>query len=196
MRRLLEPFLSGVALLACTPLLLVVGLAVRLDSRGPVFYRQERLGLEGRPFEIIKFRTMSASEGGGPAVTSLNDRRITRVGRVLRSTKLDELPQLLNVVRGEMSLVGPRPEVASYAVHWSEAHREIILSVRPGITDPASVAFRREAELLAAQADPEAYYISEVLPAKASLYVDYVQTRSLRRDLRILLDTVRTVVSS
>lgn len=177
--------------------MLIVGLAVRLDSRGPVFYRQERLGLGGQLFEIIKFRTMSVtSDSDGPAVTSSNDRRITRVGHLLRSTKLDELPQLLNVVRGEMSLVGPRPEVASYAIHWSEEHREIILSVRPGITDPASVAFRREAEILATQSDPDAYYILEVLPAKASLYVDYVQTRSLGRDVRILFDTVRTVVFS
>jgi lipopolysaccharide/colanic/teichoic acid biosynthesis glycosyltransferase len=131
----------------------------------------------------------------GPALTVGDDPRITRVGRWLRSTKLDELPQLWNVVRGDMSLVGPRPEVPQYVALWSPEDREVILSVRPGITDPASIEFRREAEALADVSDPESYYVEVVLPRKVALYRDYVSERTLRKDLAILVHTARTVVT-
>lgn len=196
MRRLLDIVLASAGLLLGAPLLLAAAIAIRLDSGGPVIFRQERVGLGGEPFEILKFRTMTvAPPEAGPSVTSSGDQRITRVGRFLRSTKIDELPQLLNVVRGEMSLVGPRPEVPAYAAHWPDEQREVILSVRPGITDPASIAFRREAELLAEQADPETYYLQRVLPEKANLYVDYVENRSLARDMRLILSTLRAVAA-
>lgn len=192
MKRLLDVVASAVGLVVTSPLLLVAAAAVRLESKGPVIFRQERVGRFGQPFEILKFRTMRPGTLGAQ-VTTGDDPRITRSGRWLRSTKLDELPQLLNVLRGEMSLVGPRPEVPKYVAYWPEDSRHLVLSVRPGITDPASIIFRREAEELAAVDDPEQHYIDEILPRKVDLYCDYVRTRSIRGDLRLLAATLRTV---
>lgn len=193
-KRLIDVLVAGIGLVLTSPILVVVGVLVRLESRGGALFRQARVGLHGREFEILKFRSMRV-EIDGPAVTSALDPRITRLGEFLRSTKLDELPQLLNVLRGDMSLVGPRPEVPRYVAHWPKEARDVVLSVRPGITDPASVKFRREAELLAKAPDPEQYYIDVLIPQKLALYVEYVRTRSSLGDLRILASTLRTTVA-
>lgn len=176
----------GLALLA--PLLLAIGLWVRLDSPGPAVFRQTRVGRFGVPFTIHKFRTMRAEPGA--AITVGADPRITRAGLVLRASKLDELPQLWDVLRGAMSLVGPRPELPRYVELYPAVLRERVLSVRPGITDPASLAFSHEAELLAAAADPEREYREVILPAKLRLSADYAARASLATDLALILRTV------
>ncbi|QNM97361.1 sugar transferase [Chitinimonas koreensis] len=178
------------ALLLLLPMLLI-GCAVRLDSPGPALFRQQRIGRHGRPFAILKFRTMRhGAEGQGPAVTAGGDDRITRCGRWLRRHKLDELPQLFNVIGGSMSLVGPRPEVPRYVERYPAASRALILSVPPGITARAALAYRDEEALLAGADDAERCYLERVLPAKLALDEDYVRNRSLAGDCRILLDTL------
>ncbi|MGZ5236276.1 MAG: sugar transferase [Caldimonas sp.] len=185
--------LFGLVLLA--PLFAVIAAAIKLESPGPVFFRQERVGRHGRPFRIFKFRTMAAAPAGhgGPQVTAAGDSRITRVGAWLRRFKVDELAQLIDVLRGTMSLVGPRPEVPRYVEHYPPEWRERLLSVRPGITDFASVRYRDEGELLAAADDPEREYLEVVLPAKLQYALDYVDNPTLGTDLRVLGLTLRTV---
>ena len=185
---------AAVGLVMLGPLLLAFALLVRLDTPGPVFFRQTRVGLRGRPFRIFKFRTMTVQqESGGPEVTVAGDARITRTGTWLRRWKLDELPQLIDVLRGTMSLVGPRPEVPRYVEHYPPEWRERLLSVRPGITDFASVRYRDENELLAQASDPEREYIDVVLPTKLRYALHYVDNPSLASDLRVLGLTLRTV---
>lgn len=187
-KRLFDLVCAAAGLIIASPLLALIALAVAGTSRGPVFFRQERIGRGFAPFRIVKFRTMF--EGiDGPLVTSRGDRRVTPVGRLLRRTKLDELPQLWNVARGDMSLVGPRPEVRRY-VEMFRADYEVILQARPGITDPASLKFRREELLLAAASDPEAKYVTEILPQKIAMAKEYVRTRSFAGDLVLILRTV------
>lgn len=194
LKRALDVSAGAVGLVAVSPGLAAIALAIRWSSDGPVLFAQERVGRHGRPFRLLKFRTMvAAAPGRGPAVTAGGDPRVTRVGRVLRRHKLDELPQLLNVVRGQMSLVGPRPEVLKYVQAYPEAYREV-LSVKPGITDFAAIEFRNEEEILGRSEDPERCYIDEVLPAKIALYRKYLECRSMRTDLEILLRTVRVVL--
>lgn len=163
---------------------------MKLDSRGPVFFRQERVGRNFRPFRIFKFRTMvvDAPRLGGQITSGHEDPRITRVGRFLRRWKLDELPQLFNVVCGDMSLVGPRPEVPRYVEMFRDEYKEV-LRVRPGITDLASIKFRDEASLLSGSADPEQTYVKEILPEKLALAREYVARASFGFDLRILFRT-------
>lgn len=184
---------AGVGLLLLAPVFLMIALAIRLDSPGPVFFRQTRVGLHGRLFRIHKFRTMRVG-AAGPSVSTAADPRITRVGMLLRRTKLDELPQLIDVLRGAMSLVGPRPEVPNYVSLWPEDLRPIILSVRPGITDPATVHLRSEGDLLAQSPDPERTYVEELLPLKAQAYVRYVRTRSFVGDMRTIVATFVAIV--
>lgn len=187
---------SALGLLLLLPVLLACALAVRLDSRGPVLFRQERIGRFGHPFTILKLRTMLDSPGGsGPLITAQGDPRITAPGQWLRQTKLDELPQLINVMRGEMSLVGPRPEAGRYVALYPDAVRDVVLSVRPGITDEASILFRNESELLAQAEDPDAYYVTELLPRKLEIHAHYARHHSLAGDLRILARTLRALVS-
>lgn len=189
-RRFLDSVLALALLLLLLPVLLTIALLVLGTSRGPLFYRQIRVGRGGRLFQICKFRTMQPqSDRLGPAVTSSDDTRVTPIGRVLRHTKLDELPQLWNVIRGEMSLVGPRPQVPRLVDHFDPALRHIVLHVRPGMTGPAALRFRREESLLAGQEDREGFYITQILPVKLEMDVRYVQTRSLGHDLRILTQT-------
>jgi lipopolysaccharide/colanic/teichoic acid biosynthesis glycosyltransferase len=184
--------LSGLLLLA--PLFLLIALAIKLDSRGPVFFRQERVGRHGRPFHIFKFRTMTVDGGTGSSqLTVSGDARVTRVGAVLRRSKVDELAQLIDVLRGTMSLVGPRPEVPRYVAHYPPQWRERLLSVRPGITDFASVRYRNEGDLLALASDPEREYIEVILPTKLRYALHYVDRPSLSNDLRVLGLTLRTV---
>ena len=193
-KRLLDILLSGLGLVLLAPLFALLALVIKLDSAGPVFFRQERMGRHGRPFRIFKFRTMAQATGvAGPQLTVAGDRRITRVGAVLRKYKLDELPQLIDVLRGTMSLVGPRPEVPRYVAHYPEGSRERVLSVRPGITDFASLHYRDENDLLARAADPEREYIEVILPSKLRYALDYVDNISVAGDLRVLGLTLRTV---
>lgn len=195
MKRAIDILVAGFGLLVLSPLVAVLAAAVRIDSPGPVIYRQCRVGRHDSRFEILKFRSMRIEpDGHAPQVTSAGDPRITRVGRVLRSSKLDELPQLCNVFWGEMSLVGPRPEVERYADLWPAEARRLILSVRPGITDPAAVEFRHEAELLATYDDPEKAYREVVLPRKVQIYVDYVNNRAWYTDINVILRTIGAVL--
>lgn len=185
---------SGLGLLALSPLLLVMALAIKLETPGPVFFRQERVGQGGTLFRIHKFRTMvQDAERRGPQITVGGDVRVTRVGVVLRKYKLDELAQLIDVFVGDMSLVGPRPEVPRYVACYPEDVRAIVLSVKPGITDRASIEYRDENEILARAQDAYQAYVNEVLPAKLAYYVDYVRSRSFRGDIGILFATLRAL---
>jgi len=188
--RLFEYALSAVAIVLLLPLFLLLAAAIRLESPGPVFYHQRRVGQHGELFWIWKLRTMAAdAEHRGPSITRGGDARITRVGRLLRRYKLDELPQLVNVLRGEMSLIGPRPEVPEYVALYTKDQRRV-LEDRPGITDPASVAFADEEQRLAEAEDPERFYREVILPEKLRLYLDYRGRRSWRSDLGLLLRTL------
>ena len=194
-KRIMDVTLTVIALPVVLPLMLCIGLWVKADSPGPALFRQQRVGQGGRMFNILKFRTMRAgSAEQGPAVTAAGDARITRAGAWLRRTKLDELPQLLNVLRGEMSLVGPRPEVPRYMALYEPAVRERILSVRPGITDLAALEFRDEERLLAAAPDVERAYVEQILPVKQRYYLDYVARHSVGGDVRILLNTLAALL--
>ena len=189
LKRLFDVAASAAGLLLLAPLLLAIALWIRLDSPGPVFFRQERVGLRGRPFRIFKFRSMRA-DNAGPQITVGADERITRSGRFIRAYKLDELPQLLNVLLGDMSIVGPRPEVPRYVALYPATVRDEVLSVRPGMTDWASVQYRSESALLAQSPDPERTYVETVLPAKLALCQQYVRERSLLLDLKIIAMTL------
>ena len=189
MQRILDILIAALVLVLVSPLLLLVAVAIKLDSRGPVLFKQERVGRHFKPFRIYKFRTMVAgADRLGPGVTAGNDGRVTRVGRFIRDTKLDELPQLWNVLKGEMSLVGPRPELSRYVRLFEEDYRQI-LKVRPGITDPASIAYHHESALLLGLPDPEAKYAREILPDKIRLAKTYVEDPSLAHHLRLLFET-------
>lgn len=195
LKRAFDILVSFVALAILWPFLLILGIAVRASSPGPAFFRQERVGLRGRPFMILKFRSMRTDQpSGAPLVTARDDPRITPVGRILRNTKLDELPQLINVLVGEMSFVGPRPEVAKYVHFYSPSDRELILSVRPGITDRAAIEFRDEEAILAAHADREKAYVEEVLPKKLPYYRAYAREHGFVTDLAIILKTLSALV--
>ena len=196
-KRVFDLLLASLGLALLSPLLLVIAIAIKLDSPGTVFYRQQRVGRRGVPFRIHKFRTMRHDEhGAGPQLTVGADARITRVGAVLRRHKLDELPQLIDVLQGTMSLVGPRPEVPRYVALYPPELRARVLSVRPGITDLASLAFRNEGELLAHAADPEREYLEVVLPRKLALAASYADAPSLGTDLKILWRTLRLLISA
>jgi lipopolysaccharide/colanic/teichoic acid biosynthesis glycosyltransferase len=191
-KRVFDVVLSLAGLVLLSPLLLAIAVWVKLDSPGPVFFRQERIGRHGVPFRIHKFRTM-VHGGQGAQITVGADRRITRAGAVLRRAKLDELPQLIDVLKGDMSLVGPRPEVPRYVAMYPAALRDKVLSVRPGITDIASLEYRDEGERLARAADPEHEYVHVVMPAKLQLAARYVDQASLAFDLRLILRTLKLV---
>ena len=195
LRRGLDVGLSALLLLLAGPTLLWAALAIKLSSPGPVFYRQERVGHGGRLFSIWKLRTMQAAGPDGPLVTAQDDARITPVGRLLRSWKLDELPQLFNVLRGDMSLVGPRPQVPRFVDCFDPKRREIVLRVRPGITGPTALYFRHEEFLLAGQADREQCYITHLLPVKLQMDAEYIRARTLQSDLRVLANTLHLVLS-
>jgi len=181
---------AALGLLLLSPLLAVLALVIKLDSPGPVFYRQQRVGRHGVPFRIHKFRTMTHRPGGGgPELTVAGDARITRSGKWLRRSKLDELAQLIDVLQGTMSLVGPRPEVPRYVALYPPAQRAKVLAVRPGITDIASIEYRDENTLLARATDPEREYVQVVLPAKLRLAERYVDEASLALDMRLLWRT-------
>lgn len=189
-KRLFEVALASMALILLSPLLLLLALAIKMDSSGPVFFRQIRVGLNGSHFTILKFRTMiENAERLGLQISEKQDPRVTTVGQVLRKYKLDELPQLLNILMGEMSFVGPRPEVPRYVEMFPDLFA-VTLSVKPGLTDYASLEFMDEAELLAESEDSERIYIEDILPKKLALSECYVHERSLLTDLVLVFRTV------
>lgn len=184
---------SAAGLIVLSPVFAAVAVAIKLTDRGPVFFRQERVGRGGTVFRIHKFRSMRVANEGS-LVTSANDNRITPIGALLRKSKLDELPQLIDVLVGDMSVVGPRPEVPKYVELWGDEARREILSVRPGISDPAAIAFRNEQDELAAAPDPERHYVEVILPKKVAMYREYVRTRSFFGDLAVIFRTFTTIV--
>ena len=193
-KRVFDILVSAAGLVAIAPLLALIASWIRLDSPGPVFYRGARVGLHGRPFRIYKFRSMviNADRIGGPS-TAGDDPRVTKAGRFVRRYKLDELPQLINVLKGEMSMVGPRPEVQVYVDMYTEEEK-VILNMRPGITDWASLWNADEGAVLAGSPDPEKTYMEVIRPEKIRLQLAYARRRSFWVDIRILIDTVLTVL--
>lgn len=193
-KRTMDIVLSACALAVLWPLLLLIALAIWIDDPGPVFYRQVRVGRNGKTFRIFKFRSMVMdADKKGLAITVGRDSRITRVGAVLRKTKLDELAQLLNVFLGQMSFVGPRPEVPKYVELYTPYQRQVLL-VRPGITDYASIAYRNENDLLAGAPNPEAMYIEQIMPDKIELNMKYLREISPLADIRLILKTIVAVI--
>jgi lipopolysaccharide/colanic/teichoic acid biosynthesis glycosyltransferase len=192
MKTLFDRIVSAIALVFLAPPLLVLGLWVRLDSKGPVLYRARRVGKDGRLFSMLKFRTMVVGADKGASSTGDDDPRVTAAGRALRRYKLDELPQLINVFRGDMSFVGPRPQV-EWIVDLYSPEERALLSVKPGITDFASLRFPNEGEILKGSADPDADYMKKIHPEKVRLGLEYVHARSVPVDLAILVKTVATI---
>lgn len=193
-KRVFDIAFSLGAIVAFSPLLLLIAIAVKLDSAGPVIFAQERVGFGFRRFRIYKFRTMIVdAESRGPGITARGDDRITRIGRIFRMTKVDELPQLFNVLRGDMSIVGPRPELPLYVSRFADDYAQI-LSVRPGLTDPASIHFVDEEKLLGGSAEPEKTYLTEILPKKIRLAKQYVRDQSLSYDFALIATTITRVI--
>ena len=185
---------SGLGLIVLSPLFLVLAIWIKLDSKGPVFYRQMRVGRYNKDFRIFKFRSMRVGADKGSLVTiGGHDPRITRSGYFIRKFKLDELPQLINVFIGDMSLVGPRPEVRHYVNYWTPEQMHV-LDVRPGITDPASIKFRNENELMEKAEDPERYYIDIIMQEKIKLYLEYVEHHSFFGDIGLIFKTFWTII--
>ncbi|ACD95206.1 sugar transferase [Trichlorobacter lovleyi] len=194
LKRLFDLFFSFLGVVLLAPLFLFISFWIKSDSHGPVFFRQERVGRFGKPFRIFKFRTMCLdAEAKGRQITVGEDPRITRSGRFLRHYKLDELPQLLNVIWGEMSLVGPRPEVPRYVAMYPPEVRDLVLSVPPGITDYASIEYKDENAILGRAKDPDKAYIEEILPVKLAYYQRYTTSRSLWIDFKLILATFKTI---
>jgi len=192
-KRLFDLVLVIPGIIFLLPVMLIIALWIKLDSRGPVFYRQERIGKNNTTFNVLKFRTMEV-HAKGPTLTLANDPRITCCGHHLRRMKLDELPQLFNVLKGEMSLVGPRPQVQEHMGLYPDYIKEIVLSMQPGITDLASIQFIRENDLLAESDDPFAEYINKVVPEKCRFYQEYEHSQTRWLDLKILLLTIRKLI--
>ena len=194
MKRLIDIVESGLGLLVLSPLFLILAIWIKLDSKGPVFYRQVRVGWKNKDFRIFKFRSMRQGADKGSLVTiGGHDPRITRSGYFIRKFKFDELPQLINVFIGDMSLVGPRPEVRHYVDYWTPEQMHV-LDVRPGITDPASIKFRNENELMEQAEDPEKYYIEVIMQEKIRLYLEYVEKQSFWGDIGLIFKTFWVIV--
>ena len=194
MKRLFDIVASGLGLIVLSPLFLVLAIWIKLDSKGPVFYRQVRVGYKNKDFMIFKFRSMRVGADKGSLVTiGGHDPRVTRSGYFIRKFKFDELPQLINVFLGDMSLVGPRPEVRHYVDYWTPDQMHV-LDVRPGITDPASIKFRNENELMEQAEDPEKYYIEVIMQEKIKLYLEYVEKHSFLYDIGLIFKTFWVIV--
>ena len=195
MKRLFDIIASGIGLLLLCPLFLLIGIWIKLDSAGPIFYRQVRVGRNNKDFRIFKFRSMRTDADKGSLVTiGGRDPRITRSGYFIRKFKIDELPQLINVFVGDMSIVGPRPEVRHYVNYWTKEQMHV-LDVRPGITDPASIRYRNENELLGKAEDPEQYYIDVVMQEKIKLYLEYVEKHNFWYDIKLILQTFWVIIT-
>ena len=194
MKRAFDIIASGLGLIVLSPLFLVLAIWIKLDSKGPVFYRQVRVGYKNKDFRIFKFRSMRVGSDKGSLVTiGGHDPRVTKSGYFIRKFKFDELPQLINVFLGDMSLVGPRPEVRHYVDYWTPEQMHV-LDVRPGITDPASIKFRNENELMEQAEDPEKYYIEVIMQEKIKLYLEYVEKHSFFYDLGLIFKTFWVIV--
>jgi len=190
-KRIFDLLMSTFGLLVLAPILILLAIWIKIDSRGPIFFRQERVGRGGLIFRIHKFRTMvNDAESKGLQITVGTDPRITRAGLRLRKYKLDELPQLIDVWVGSMSLVGPRPEVPRYVAFYPSSVRDVVLSLRPGITDKASIEFKDENEILGKSPDPHRAYVEEVLPIKLNYYVDYAKNHSVFGDIKLIIRTL------
>lgn len=195
MKRLFDIIASGLGLMVLSPIFFILALWIKLDSKGPVFYRQVRVGKDNKDFRIFKFRSMRVGSDKGSLVTiGGRDPRITRSGYIIRKLKLDELPQLINVFVGDMSLVGPRPEVRHYVDYWTPEQMHV-LDVRPGITDPASIKFRNENELMEKADDPEDYYINIIMQEKLKLYLEYVKNHSFWGDIGLIFKTFWVIIT-
>ena len=195
MKRIFDVIASGLGLIVLSPLFLILAIWIKIDSRGPVFYRQVRVGYKNKDFRIFKFRSMRVGADKGSLVTiGGHDPRVTRSGYFIRKFKFDELPQLINVFLGDMSLVGPRPEVRHYVDYWTPEQMHV-LDVRPGITDPASIKFRNENELMEKAEDPEKYYIEVIMQEKIKLYLEYVEKHSFLYDLGLIFKTFWVIIS-
>jgi lipopolysaccharide/colanic/teichoic acid biosynthesis glycosyltransferase len=189
----LDLFISIIGLIVLVPFFIVIGFLIKIDSRGSVFYKQERVGKDGKLFKLFKFRTMGRGSDKATAITvGERDPRITKIGFYLRKYKLDELPQLINVLLRDMSLVGPRPELKKFVDLYKGGQRQVI-TVRPGITDLASIEFRNENELLAGKEDPIQYYISEIMPVKLKLNLKYINDQSFWLDVKIIFKTIFSI---
>lgn len=194
MKRIFDVIASGLGLIVLSPLFIILAIWIKLDSKGPVFYRQVRVGWHNKDFRIFKFRSMRVGSDKGSLVTiGGRDPRVTKSGYWIRKFKLDELPQLINVFLGDMSLVGPRPEVRHYVDYWTPEQMHV-LDVRPGITDPASIKFRNENELMEKAEDPEKYYIEVIMQEKIKLYLEYVEKHSFFYDLGLIFKTFWVIV--
>ena len=194
MKKLFDIVASGLGLIVLSPLFLVLAIWIKLDSKGPVFYRQVRVGFKNKDFRIFKFRSMRVGSDKGSLVTiGGHDPRVTRSGYFIRKFKFDELPQLINVFLGDMSLVGPRPEVRHYVDYWTPEQMHV-LDVRPGITDPASIKFRNENELMEQAEDPEKFYIEVIMQEKIKLYLEYVEKHSFLYDIGLIFKTFWVIV--
>ena len=194
MKRLFDIVASGLGLIVQSPLFLILAIWIKLDSKGPVFYRQVRVGYKNKDFRIFKLRSMRVGADKGSLVTiGGRDPRVTKSGYWIRKFKFDELPQLINVFLGDMSLVGPRPEVRHYVDYWTPEQMHV-LDVRPGITDPASIKFRNENELMEKAEDPEKYYIEVIMQEKIKLYLEYVEKHSFFYDLGLIFKTFWVIV--
>ena len=195
MKRFFDIIASGCGLLVLSPIFLIMAIWIKWDSKGPVFYRQVRVGRHNKDFRILKFRSMRVGADKGSLVTiGGRDPRITRSGYFIRKYKLDEFPQQSNVFKGEMSLVGPRPEVRHYVDYWT-AEQMHVLDVRPGITDPASIKFRNENELMEKAENPEDYYINVIMQEKIRLYLEYVENASFWYDIRLVFQTIKVIIT-
>ena len=195
MKRIFDIIASGLGLIILCPLFLILAIWIKCDSKGPVFYRQVRVGKDNKDFRIFKFHSMRVGSDKGSLVTiGGRDPRITRSGYFIRKFKLDEFPQLINVFVGDMSLVGPRPEVRHYVDYWTPEQMHV-LDVRPGITDPASIKFRNENELLEQAEDPEKYYIEVIMQEKLKLYLEYVQNHSFWGDIKLIFQTFKVIIT-
>jgi len=196
MKRIFDFIVSLLALILLIPLFLFLIIWIVIDSRGGAFYVQKRVGKSGKDFGLLKFRTMyTGSDRKGLLTVGMEDPRITKPGRILRKYKLDELPQLLNVIAGQMSIVGPRPEVRKYVELYNEDQMKV-LDVRPGLTDYASLMYINENEILGSSPDPESVYIHEIMPAKLELNLKYIKEKSFANDLGIIFKTIRGIISS
>lgn len=190
MKRLFDITASFFGILILSPLLIFIGLWVGLSSKGGVFYKQIRVGRNNKDFKLYKFRSMRVnSDKQGLLTVGSKDSRITKAGYFIRKYKIDELPQLFNVLKGDMSFVGPRPEVRRYVDLYSEEQMKV-LSVRPGITDPASIKYRNENDLLSSESNPEQYYIQHIMPDKLKINIDYINTRTFIKDIKIIFQTI------
>ncbi|MBK6537820.1 MAG: sugar transferase [Ignavibacteria bacterium] len=193
LKRSFDIFFSFFGLIILSPLFLLIFVMVKTDSKGPVIYKQTRVGKNGKDFAVLKFRSMKQdSDSKGLLTVGGKDPRITKTGYFIRKYKLDELPQLINVLKGDMSFVGPRPEVRKYVLLYDEVQKKV-LDVNPGITDVASIKYRNENEMLEGSDDPESFYIKEIMPVKLKMNLEYINDRSFFKDIKVILNTLKTV---